>query len=128
MNHHSEFCATVATVATSGTTGAARQENPIHLRRPLGSAVRSAGGKEVVALREQRWTYRGFAATARRTLLRHYGARPGIVAAEIAERDSADGTDGRAVTRSRGHAVSESPGRSRDQPASQPFDDKGAQV
>ncbi|WP_372345757.1 class I adenylate-forming enzyme family protein [Streptomyces sp. KL116D] len=51
----------------------------MHLSALLDSAVRSAGDKEAVVYREQRWTYREFAATARRaaTVLREAGLGPG---------------------------------------------------
>ncbi|RVU28028.1 fatty-acid--CoA ligase [Streptomyces antnestii] len=51
----------------------------MHLSALLDSAVRSAGDKEAVVYREQRWTYREFAGAARRaaTVLREAGVRPG---------------------------------------------------
>lgn len=51
----------------------------MHLSALLDSAVRSAGNKEAVVYREQRWTYDEFAAAARRaaTVLREAGLRPG---------------------------------------------------
>ncbi|MFF1735946.1 class I adenylate-forming enzyme family protein [Streptomyces sp. NPDC058247] len=51
----------------------------MHLSALLDNAVRSAGTKEAVVYREQRWTYGEFADAARRaaTVLREAGLRPG---------------------------------------------------
>ncbi|MFG2520847.1 class I adenylate-forming enzyme family protein [Streptomyces sp. NPDC048527] len=51
----------------------------MHRSALLDSAVRSAGTKEAVVYREQRWTYGEFADSARRaaTVLREAGLRPG---------------------------------------------------
>ncbi|QKW18526.1 AMP-binding protein [Kitasatospora sp. NA04385] len=51
----------------------------MHLSTLLDGAVRSAGDKEAVVYREQRWTYREFGAAARRaaSVLRSAGVRPG---------------------------------------------------
>lgn len=44
----------------AGCAGPARQENVMHLSALLDEVVRSAGDKEAVVYREQRWSYREF--------------------------------------------------------------------